>query len=123
MKLPVAWLKKYIDISLSPEKLADALTMSGSKVDAVKKINNEVVIEIEVTTNRPDCLSILGLAHEVSAITGKKVKVPAAYNIKEKSGKNITIKIAIEDKKACPLYTARLLKDVKISNAKTSWKN
>ena len=36
MKLPVAWLKEYLDVTLAPEKLADILTMSGTKVEEVK---------------------------------------------------------------------------------------
>jgi phenylalanyl-tRNA synthetase beta chain len=79
MKLPISWLKKYIDVSVPAEKLAELLTLSGSKVEQVESHGSESVIEIEVTTNRPDCLSILGLAHEVSAITGRKIKRPAAY--------------------------------------------
>ena len=69
MRLPVAWLKEYIGIALTPDKLADALTLSGSKVESVDEHGGDTVIHIEVTTNRPDCLSIWGLAREVSAIT------------------------------------------------------
>ncbi len=115
MKLPVRWLKKYIEVNLSAEKLEEMLTMSGSKVEALEKKHGEDVIDIEVTTNRPDCLSILGLAHEVSALTGKKVTAPKVYAQKETAKKSSSLfQIAVEDKKACPLYTARLLKDVSI---------
>ncbi len=115
MKLPVSWLKKYIPVGLSPEALEEKLTMSGSKVEAVEMKGSEAVIEIEVTTNRPDCLSVLGLAHEVSALTGKKVTVPKGYFTKETAAKRSpAFLISVEDKKACPLYTARLLKNVSI---------
>ena len=80
MKLSVSWLKKYIDVKLSPEKLAEALTMSGTAVERIEKKGPESILEIEVTTNRPDCLSILGLAKEVSALTGKKVLSPKISN-------------------------------------------
>ena len=73
------------------------------------------MIEIEVTTNRPDCLSILGLAHEVSALTGKKVTTPKSYLKKETvSKKQKLFEIEIRDKKACPLYTARLIQAVSV---------
>lgn len=112
MKLPVEWLKKYISVSHSAEKLSDLLTMSGSKVEGVQKVNGSDVIEIEVTTNRPDCLSILGLAHEISAITEKKVHYPALSKAAAKSDGSFQIKI--EDKKGCPKYTARFLSNVSI---------
>ena len=65
MKLPVVWLKKYVDVSIAPEKLADLLTLSGTKVEHIERKGGEAVFQIEVTTNRPDCLSILGLAQEI----------------------------------------------------------
>jgi phenylalanyl-tRNA synthetase beta chain len=65
MKLPVVWLKQYIDVKVPAGKLAELLTLSGTAVESVEEKNGESVLEIEVTTNRPDCLSILGLAREV----------------------------------------------------------
>ncbi len=115
MKLPVSWLKKYIDISITPEKLAELLTLSGTKVEHIEKKGGEAVFQIEVTTNRPDCLSVLGLAKEVSALTGKKIKLPLLK--KEASGSYGEIKIEIQDKKGCPKYTARLLKGVAVKLA------
>jgi phenylalanyl-tRNA synthetase beta chain len=116
MKLPLSWLKKYIPVSMTAEHLADKLTLSGSKVESLENIGGEPVIDIEVTTNRPDCLSILGLAYEVSAITGKKVIVPAAYRGAGKTLKNKTAKISIsiQDKKACSRYTARIIENVSV---------
>ena len=119
MKLPISWLKKYIDISITPEKLADLLTLSGTKVEHVEKSGGEAVFQIEVTTNRPDCLSILGLAQEVSALTGKKIKFPVFK--KSISGANKEIKIEIQDRKGCPKYTARLLKGVSVKAAPPSF--
>src|SRR3989338_8211531 len=115
MKLPVVWLKKYVDVSMTPEKLAELLTLSGTKVEHIEKKDGEAVFQIEVTTNRPDCLSVLGLAKEVSALTGKKIKFPLIK--KEASGNRCEIKIEIEDKKGCPKYTARLLKGVAVKPA------
>ena len=112
MKLPISWLKKYIDISITPERLSDLLTLSGTKVEHVEKKDGEAVLQIEVTTNRPDCLSLLGLAQEVSALTGKKIKFPSLS--KKSAGGINSVKVEIEDKKGCPKYTARLLKNVSI---------
>ena len=119
MKLPLAWLKKYIDVSLSVDALADRLTLSGSKVESVEEHSGERVIDVEVTTNRPDCLSILGLAHEVSAITGKKVKRPAVYASKEKPARSVlqVPDILVEDKKGCLRYTARVIRGVKVASS------
>lgn len=120
MKLPLVWLKKYVPVSLSAETLGHKLTMSGTKVEEVHAA--EGVIELEITTNRPDCLSILGLAHEVSALTEKKVIAPKVYSAKETAKKSVAeFDIRVEAKKACPLYTARLIRNVSIkpSDAET----
>src|SRR3989338_3395609 len=112
MKLPIVWLKEYINISLSPERLAELLTMSGTKVERVENKNGEAVIQIEVTTNRPDCLSILGLAREVSVLTGQKIKWPKI--LKQASNHDKKPGVLVLDKKGCPLYTARLIENVSV---------
>lgn len=115
MKLPLSWLKRYVDPKLSAGALADKLTLTGTKVERVETMHGEPVITLEITTNRPDCLSILGLAREVSATNGKPVSVPKAYAAKEAKISGKPVSVRIEDKKACPYYTARLIEDVKIS--------
>ena len=134
MKLPITWLKQYIPISWSAEKIADALTMSGAKVEQVDRKSGDPVLEIEVTTNRPDCLSVLGLAKEVSVLTGKTIKYPkvsvepglsspsAAKALADKlrrgsNGEKKLPKIVIEDKKGCPKYTARLIEGIAVQSS------
>jgi phenylalanyl-tRNA synthetase beta chain len=118
MKLPVSWLKKYIDISWTPERIADALTMSGTKVEGIEKSSGEAVIEIEVTTNRPDCLSVLGLAREVAVLTGKKIKPPKISTaVSKKNFPKKAVQVIIEDKKGCPKYTARLIEGVAVQSS------
>ncbi|MCH8799596.1 MAG: phenylalanine--tRNA ligase subunit beta [Chloroflexi bacterium] len=74
----------------------------------------DTVLELELTPNRLDCLSVLGVAHEVAALTGKKVREPdASY---EEAGAPITeqINISVADPDLCRRYTASLLQGVKI---------
>lgn len=116
MKLPISWLKEYINVSVSPEKLAELYTMSGTAVEKVETKDHEAVLDIEVTTNRPDCLSVLGLAREFSALKCSKVRFP-----KLKPAKKVdAVKIEILDKKGCPFYTARLIEGVSIKEAPAS---
>jgi phenylalanyl-tRNA synthetase beta chain len=92
--------------------------MSGTKVECFEKKNGQDVIELEITTNRADCLSLLGLAKEISALTGKRVTLPKTTpppTKKIQNGKDKrTFDIVIQDKKACPHYTARLIENVQI---------
>ena len=74
----------------------------------------ETVIEVEITPNRPDCLSLLGLAREVAALYGTKVKVPDATLKESHPAVEKATSVVVEDLVDCPRYTARVLQDVKV---------
>lgn len=76
MLAPLSWLKEYVDITLSPEKLGDRLTEVGLGTEKITKVDGDVILELEITPNRPDLLSIIGIAREIAAIEGKKIKLP-----------------------------------------------
>ncbi|MDD4957364.1 MAG: phenylalanine--tRNA ligase subunit beta [Candidatus Omnitrophica bacterium] len=113
MKLSYKWLKEYIDIDLSAEELAEILTMSGSAVETITEKGGDKVLSLEITSNRPDCLSVTGIAREICALTGNKVKYPdSRVTAAGKSGK--AIKCEIKAPGLCPRYTARVVTGVKV---------
>lgn len=113
MKISYNWLGEYVEINLAPDKLAEALTMAGLSVESVTSLGGDNILEIEITANRPDWLSVIGVAREVAALTGGKLKIPPAQKNKiQPSGRSIKIKI--EDRVLCPRYTARIIRDVKV---------
>jgi len=112
MKITYNWLKDYLDIKLKPEELAEKLTMSGSEVTSLEKRGNDVIMELEITPNRPDCLSFIGIARETAAITAKKLKHPK-LNIKNERLK-LNFNLEIKDKDLCPTYTGRIIEGVKV---------
>ena len=114
MKLSLNWLKDYIDPKLTTEELVERLTMAGLEVEAIESVEGDTVLELEITPNRPDALSLLGLAREIGAITGKSVKVPPIKKIKTTVLKNL---IHIENKKDCSRYIGTLIRDVRIGDA------
>lgn len=75
---------------------------------------SDTVLELEVTPNRPDCLSMAGVAREVGAVTGEPARVPSG--MPEESGAPAAgaVSVRIEDPQLCPRYTARLIRGVKI---------
>ncbi|MBU4346068.1 MAG: phenylalanine--tRNA ligase subunit beta [Candidatus Omnitrophica bacterium] len=118
MKFTYNWLKDFVDIKISPQGLAHRLTMAGLEVVSLDEKDGDVVFEIEVTPNRADCLSVMGIAREVAAITDKKFNVKSlmfnAKNIKHSTLNIKQISIKIEDKKDCPFYTAKIIQGVKV---------
>jgi phenylalanyl-tRNA synthetase beta chain len=113
MKIPYGWLKDYVNVgALKAEDVAERLTIIGLEVVLIEKIGGDSIFDIEVTPNRPDCLSILGIAREAAASLGKKLKVPKAKTVKTKLKDRPFIEI--KDNKLCPRYTGRIIRDVKI---------
>ncbi len=133
MKVSYSWLKDFVDIKLKPQKLADELTMAGLSVDTLERIDGDWVYDIEVVSNRPDWLSMRGIAREVAAITkanfkDKKqctkacAKAPASKIGHHKAEKisDAAVGIRIDDTKGCRLYYGNLIKGVKVA-ASPQW--
>ncbi|MFA5043608.1 MAG: phenylalanine--tRNA ligase subunit beta [Kiritimatiellia bacterium] len=75
----------------------------------------DVVLTIEVTPNRPDCLSILGIAREVAALYGCRLNSPSIQFPEAGASTADTLTVAVEDAEGCPRYTARLLRGVTVA--------
>jgi phenylalanyl-tRNA synthetase beta chain len=228
MKLPLSWLKEYVDVDLSPKELASLLTFSGTEVEGIKTIGGdftgivvgevlsverhpnadrltvcqvnsgtetltvvcgapnvaagikvplatlgtlvpnglkikkakvrgvesfgmlcaadelglsedhsglmilppetkvgtpfseiagppETVLELEVTSNRPDCLSLIGMAREVATLLGKPLKVPSPLVKEESRSVESLVSVVIEDSLGCPRYTGRVISGITIA--------
>jgi len=115
MKVTYNWLKDFVEIKIPPELVAEKLTMAGLEVTALTAKDKDYVFEVEVTANRADCLSVVGIARELAAVTGKKLAIATkSEGHQVTSCKARPFSIQIEDKKDCPLYIARIIKDVKV---------
>lgn len=112
MRVSFNWLKDYVNIRMTAKELAQKLTMAGLEVTASTRIDQDTIMEIEVTPNRSDCLSIVGIAREIAAITGKTLKLPKISSLRGKS--SVRIPIQIQSPKLCPHYIGRAIKNVKV---------
>lgn len=114
MKYLLSWLKDYIEINEPPEKLAEDLSMFVLEVESVTKTNDDYIFDLEITPNRGDCLSHLGLARQIGAMYNRKLKTE---NLKLKTtytDLNKNLDIMIEYPKICPRYTAQVIDNIKI---------
>ena len=110
MKLPIKWLKEFIDTDLPVSEIAEKFTLAGFLVENIDRD----ILELEITPNRGDVLSVYGLAREFGAITNKKIKSPHP-KIDEKSlDLNINLDI---DSKICSRYSYRIIKDVEVKDS------
>jgi len=83
----------------------------------------DTVLDIEVTPNRPDWLSHLGVAREVSAINGEMVQAPTAWTPPKSGGDTLDFTVEIADFADCPRYTAHLARDIRLGDAPRWMKN
>lgn len=111
MKVSFNWLKDYVRVNLSAPQIADRLTQAGLHVERIEKVSGDTIFETEVTTNRPDWLSHLGVAREIHAVTGCRfVLPPFGHGRREKSERSF--RILLPDPDLCPYYSATLLENV-----------
>jgi len=114
------WLKDYIKEKLpSPEKLANLLTVHIFEVEEVKKAGKDWLLDIDILPNRAhDCLSHLGMAREIAAISGLTFKKPEISFREDNEIKTEDfIAVKVENKELCPRYTARVVKGVKVKDS------
>ena len=84
--------------------------------DAVKELGlDDVVVEYEITSNRVDCFSMLGIAREAAATFGKEFVPPVVEKTGNSEDVNDYIKVTVKDSDLCSRYTARVVKNIKIA--------
>ena len=114
MRILVSWLRELVPVTASVDDLAEALTAHGFEVSAVEPAppvpgrpagGEDAVLDLEITTNRPDCLSVAGIAREVSTIYGGTIAWPA---VSATPTGDDALPVTIEDdaRALCPRYAA-----------------
>ncbi len=108
------WLSRYIELPMNHEELAHRLSLSGLNHEGTETVDGDIVIDLEVTSNRGDCLGHLGVAREISVLYGLPVDTPEPKLAP--SSASIETLLAVENHfvEACPRYTARVIRGVKI---------
>jgi phenylalanyl-tRNA synthetase beta chain len=113
MRVPLSWLAEFVDLPGDPRRLADDLTMVGLAVERVETRGDDVILDLDVTTNRVDCMNVYGVAREAAAIYGKALR-PLDLRLSE-SGPSAaeSLRVDVDAPDLCPRFCARVL-DVRI---------
>ncbi|HYX27063.1 MAG TPA: phenylalanine--tRNA ligase subunit beta, partial [Pyrinomonadaceae bacterium] len=115
MLISYQWLRELTGTNLSPPDIRDRLTNVGLAVDAVEARGDDFVLDVEVPSNRGDCLSHIGIARELAATQNSKIQRPTS-EIEKVSGKTSDFSsVEILDPDLCPRYAARIVRGVKIA--------
>lgn len=120
MKVSYSWLQEYVKLAGDREAVAEMLTGSGTEVTSREERGDDIIFDLEVTPNRPDCLSHVGIAREVAALTGNKLQLPRFKLQEGKEEASHFASVRIEDAELSPRYTARVIRGVKVGES-PSW--
>jgi phenylalanyl-tRNA synthetase beta chain len=121
MKFSYNWLREMVDgLSTSPEELERLITIKTAECEGIEKHGDDFVIEVDnkSLTHRPDLWGHFGMAREVAAITGRRLKDPVKPQ--PITGKPAPVKIAIDDYALCPRYSALAFENVTVQ-ASPKW--
>jgi len=131
MRVPLEWLREYVDVDEEAEVLAARLAEIGLPAEAIERVGDEVVLDLEITANRPDCMSLLGIAREVALALGRRVRrppglvspgrrAPRRAAARPRAGSMRApahAAVAIEDPVGCPRFTAAVIEGVRVGPA------
>jgi phenylalanyl-tRNA synthetase beta chain len=114
MFISYSWLSQLTDTNFSAAEVQERLTMVGLAIDAVESHEQDFVLDVEVPSNRPDCLSHVGIARELTVIEQKPLHLPEGKPAKTEGRSASLTSVEIKDPDLCPRYAARLVRGVKI---------
>lgn len=125
MKISYRWLRELIEFDLTIKELAEKLTFAGIEVEAVEALGatsnglgaSDWRLELEVTPNRPDCLSLIGIAREIRALCGGKIDHPDCSVTEAGPEIDTLARLSVEDQGGCPRYLARVIRGVRVAQS------
>ncbi len=114
MKISYNWLKEFVDIPVDAPTLGQRVTQVGLALESCETTGSDSVLELDVTTNRPDCLNHMGVAREVSTIYSTALRIPGFKFREGLESASDVFAISIEDDDLCGRYCGRYISGVRI---------
>ncbi|MEW4567727.1 phenylalanine--tRNA ligase subunit beta [Tautonia sp. JC769] len=109
------WLTEYVRLDMSADELADRLALTGLNHEGTAEVGGDLAIDLEVTSNRPDCLGHLGVAREIAAVFGgRDFREPQPAPTASGPAVTAATAVAIEEPGLCPRFTARVVTGAKV---------
>lgn len=128
MRIDIEWLGEMLQRGLDPEQLAEQLTLGGLEVESVRLADTEtgaapavdgVVLDFDITPNRGDCFSVLGIAREVSALNGTRTEPLAVPQVP--ATVTDTFPVTLAAPAACPRFAGRVIRNIKPGCRSPEW--
>ena len=128
MRIELKWLGEMLHQELDSGRLAEQLTLGGLEVDSVQPAaepengaaaDDDVVLDLNLTPNRGDCFSMLGVAREVAALTGTRMEAPAVTPVPASVDDCFPVALGAGD--ACPRFAGRIVRDIDPGRRSPFW--
>ncbi len=115
MDVSTRWLNEYLDRPVDADEVERVLPAAGLEVESREDLDRDTRLELEVTANRTDCFSHVGIARELAAVTERRLSPPAA-ELPKATGASVEEAAAVTNDAShgCPQYTARVVRGVRI---------
>jgi len=115
MNVSYDWLTDYVETDLGYVEAAQVLTRIGLNVEDIQDLpDGDGMLDVEVTSNRPDCLGHVGVARELAAAVGSRVRLPPVEYEEADEPVDDAVSVRVDCPDLCPLYTARLVRGVRV---------
>jgi phenylalanyl-tRNA synthetase beta chain len=115
MKISLNWLRDYVDTSgYTPRQIGEVLSDRGLPIESIEQCGDDTVIDVEVTSNRGDCLGHLGMARELASAWGRPLIMPAVELPESDRDAGQFVDVKIDEPTLCGRYTARVIEGVKV---------
>ncbi|MCA1685703.1 MAG: phenylalanine--tRNA ligase subunit beta [Planctomycetia bacterium] len=103
------WLAQYVRLDMPVEVLTERLALTGLNHESTDEVGGDLAIDLEVTSNRPDCLGHLGVAREVSVLFDRPLRLPDPRPATAGEPTEALTSVAVEAPDLCPHFTARVV--------------
>lgn len=114
MKISLQWLRDFLDLRETPAEVGDRLTLVGLALDGLESVGDDTVLELDVTANRGDCLSHLGVARELSAVYDVDIRRPEIAVQEGPDFVEDAVGVSIDASPLCRRYCARYVSGVTV---------
>lgn len=109
------WLQRYVPLQMSHEELSQRLALSGLNHEGSTEIGDDIAIDLEVTSNRGDCLGHIGVAREVAVLYDLPLTTPEPSVLNDGPAIEDSLQVRNDFLEACPRYTTRRIRGIKVS--------
>jgi phenylalanyl-tRNA synthetase beta chain len=108
------WLKDFVPLDVPADEVVARLMMAGLNHEGTTPVADDLAIDLEITSNRPDCLGHIGIAREAALLLAQPLKVPAGRPIERDSSIAGQTKVSITCPDLCNRYIARVIRGIRV---------